>query len=155
MKIRERLVSTIFGLGSVVAVACGGTLAGGDAGSDASVGACPSDQRTTSCSAGQTCTSTYPNCPGEPPGILTCDCLNGRFACPQPGAPWCPDPPPVEPCGIAGAVSNGESCSPLEKGVTCGAIKCPYVQSVTCLCDGQTFHCGACPSDAGADTGPG
>lgn len=158
MKIRQRLVSTIFVLAAVVAVACGGALAGGDAGgdagSDASIGACPSNQRT-SCSAGQTCTSTYPNCPGEPPGILTCDCLNGFFACAQPGAPRCPDEPPVEPCGFAGAVSNGESCPPSEKGITCGSIQCPYVQSVKCTCNGNTFQCGQCPPDAGTDAGPG
>jgi len=143
----RRLLAPTLALGIVIVTACGGTVAGGGDG-----GTCPATVNSVNaaCSSGQRCTSTYPNCPGDPPGTMWCDCVDGHFSCPQPGAPRCPDNPPIEPCGFAGIVSNGESCTGA-KGVSCGSLACPNVPSVQCTCDGATFHCGKCPADAGAD----
>lgn len=147
MNALRRLIAPVFALGVVVVAACGGAVQGSGS-QDA--GAC-ADTRGA-CSPGQRCTTTYPNCPGDPPGITTCDCVEGRFSCPLPGAPRCPDVP-VEPCGFAGQVSDGESCVGVRKGETCDAYACPY-QGVRCTCNGARFECGACPAEAGADASP-
>jgi len=139
----------------VLAAACGGSVSSQSDAGDAGAPACPSNPGSASCSTGQRCSTTYANCPGDPPGTLLCDCVAGHFSCPQPGAPKCP---PVEPCGFAGAVSDGESCTDVTPGTTCGNIACPQT-SVQCRCTSGTFRCDKCPADAGADgatdAGPG
>jgi hypothetical protein len=140
--------------GFVIAViaACGGHVEG-----ENDVKPCPTDMSRSSCSNNQRCALPTQGCRGTT--TITCDCVNGDWACPDIGIACPPDdpPPPNQTCGDIGPggfcsspgqvcysglmpkCGNGPTRCTCTGGVwACDEPKCPKCPSPSAVIEGQS-----------------